>query len=157
QADALGKNLRIVDLQHMTAFVDNARGRRWIDSEVVAHLIRAAKNTIVRARDCVHERRIVAHNRAQEIVNLWNDGDLAAMRLKIGILNESTRPDSGAIDHEIEFATDIFEFVEANIRLDFAAGFQKSLCEIIEINGGVHERNVERETACEHRVIFTPP
>src|SRR4029434_2396681 len=140
----------------MTAFVDNARGRRWIDSEVVAHLIRAAKITIVRARDCVHERRIVAHNRARETGTLWHERLLAAMRLKIGILNERARPDSGAINHEIEFATDIFEFVEANIRLDFAAGFQKSLCEIIEINGGVHERNVERETACEHRGNFIP-
>ena len=79
------------------------------------------------------------------------------MRFKIDILNELTRADAGAIDHEIEFAADIFEFFEAHIRVDFAPGFQKSLCEIIEIDSGVHDRNVERETACERRQKFIPP
>ena len=60
------------------------------------------------------------------------------MRLKIGIACEFAGADSGAIDHQIESWIDIFEFFKANVRFDLAAGFLKSVGEIIEIDDGVH-------------------
>ena len=73
------------------------------------------------------------------------------MRLKIDIVDEFARADPGAIDDEIEFWIDVFEFLETNARVDFAAGFLKSVCEIIQIDGCVHERDAEGEAALKDR------
>src|SRR5437870_21195 len=59
------------------------------------------------------------------------------MRFKIDIVNELARADSGAVDHEIEFWINGFEFLELNIWVDFAAAFDESVCEIVEIDRGV--------------------
>ena len=60
------------------------------------------------------------------------------MGFKIDIVHELARADSDAIDYEIEFRIDIFELVEANVRIDCAAGFLKTVRKKIEIDGGVH-------------------
>ena len=71
------------------------------------------------------------------------------MRFKIDIVHEVTRADSSAIDYHTEFWIDVFEFFEVNALIDCAAGFLKSIGEVVEINRGVHERNVEREAGGE--------
>ena len=71
------------------------------------------------------------------------------MRFKIDIADELARADPGAVNHEFEFRIDVFEFLEANAFVDCAAGFLKAVGEIIEINGGVHKRDGERETGFE--------
>ena len=74
---------------------------------------------------------------------------LTAMRLEIGIMHQLARADTRAIDYEVESFVDIFEFFEADERVDFAASLVKARGEVIEINRGVRERNAHRETAIE--------
>lgn len=76
------------------------------------------------------------------------------MRFKVDIVNELTRADSGAVDHEIEFWINGFEFFELNIWVDFAAGSDESVCEIVEIDRGVHEWNIHRETRSKNSKRF---
>ena len=54
---------------------------------MVAQFIGSAENAIVRARNRVHKRKIVANDRVTQI-KLRHDRDLAAMRFKIEIVNE---------------------------------------------------------------------
>ena len=82
-------------------------------SRFVAEFVCAAEDAIVRARDRVYKRRIVADNRAGEIIDLRHDRDLAAMRFKIDILNRVPCADARAVDHEIKSLADIFESFEA--------------------------------------------
>ena len=56
--------------------------------------------------------------------------------------NELTRSDSGAVDHELESAIDITEFVEAQVGLNFAAAARKRIRDIIEVNRCVHNRTL---------------
>ena len=67
------------------------------------------------------------------------------MRLKIGIVDEFARADPGAVDHEIEFRIDIFQFPETNTGINRAAGLLKAVREVVEIDSGVHQRDAERE------------
>src|SRR5439155_9567985 len=110
-----------------------------------------AEDAVACARDGVHERRIVADNRAGEIIDLRNDGYLAAVRLEVDILNEFTRPDAGAVDDEIKNWADIFEFFKFNVAMDLAAGIEETFREMIEIDRRIHERNLECETTFECR------
>ena len=138
ETDPFFKRARIVDLQDAAAFGDDARCRRWINHQLVADFVGAAEDAIVRSRDRVHERSVVADDRTLHFIDLRNDRDLATVGFKIDIVHELARADSDAIDYEIEFRIDIFELVEANVRIDCAAGFLKTVREIIEIDGGVH-------------------
>ena len=112
-------------------------------AEIVAEIVCSAENAIVRARDCVHERRVITHNRAGKTLDFRHDCDLTTMRLEIGITHKLARADACAIDHEVEFCIDIFEFFEADVRVDFAASLAKARGEVIEINRGVHQRDAK--------------
>ncbi len=103
------------------------RRRRWIGIEIVADFVCAAANAIIRARNCVHKRRIVADNCAAEIIDLWDDRDLAAMWFEIDILNKFACADTRAIDHQIKGWADVFEFFEFNVTMDLAAGLDESV------------------------------
>ena len=85
KTDAFAKNSRLLDLQNARAFGDDRFGCHRIRIKIVAHVVRAAEDAVVRPWDRLHQRRVVAYNRAIEIVDLRNDRDLAAMRLKIRI------------------------------------------------------------------------
>ena len=65
------------------------------------------------------------------------------MRLKIGIWYKRARTDAGAVDHQIELAADVFKFVKAHAVADRTAAGDKSISEIIEIDGRIHEWNGE--------------
>ena len=60
------------------------------------------------------------------------------MRFEVGIADQFAGTNAGAVDHEIEFRIDLFEFLEENIRIDCTARFQKTRSEIIEIDRSVH-------------------
>ena len=105
-------------MQHSAAFSDDSTSCFWIESEVTAQIIRSAEKAIVRARDRVHERRVIADDRTGEIFDSRHGGDLATMRLEIHILHKFARADSCAVDHEIERAIDILEFFEMHISGD---------------------------------------
>src|SRR5215472_10412396 len=81
QTDPLRQYVRFLDLQYMAAFLDNLACCCTIDSEIVANVVCSAEDAIVCARDRVHERRVIAHDRARELVDLGNNGNLAAVRL----------------------------------------------------------------------------
>jgi hypothetical protein len=130
-----------VDVQHSAAFGDNSRRRCGISRQVVADFICSTENAIVCTRDCVHERRVIADNRAGKTLDSRHDCDLTAMRLEIRVLDKLARANPCAIDHEIEFCIDILEFVEADVWMDFAASLAKARGQIIEINRGVHQRD----------------
>src|SRR5439155_26319698 len=97
------------------AFLKNRRCSAGIDNEIIADFVCPAEYAIVRARDCVHERCVIANDRAREFFNLGNNDDLAAVRLKIGIVNELAGTNAGAVDQEMEFGGGVFEFFEAGI------------------------------------------
>jgi hypothetical protein len=71
------------------------------------------------------------------------------MWLEIGVLCQFTRANPGAVDYQIEFVLNVFEFFKANIRINCAARFLKTRGQIIEINVCIHQRYVQRETALE--------
>ena len=77
------------------------------------------------------------------------------MGLEIEILCKLPRADSCAVDHEIEFAIHLFEFVEVDIRVNFAASPAKTRGEVVEINRCVRQRDAQRETAGETIVILS--
>ncbi len=52
---------------------------------------------------------------------LRHDCDLTTMWLEIGVIHKLARADSCAVDHEVELCIDIFEFFEADVRVDFPA------------------------------------
>jgi len=81
-----------------------------------------------------------------------HDRDLAAMRLEINILHKFARANSRAIDYEIEFLIDFFEAFKMNIGEDLPSSFEKTIREIIEINGCVRQWYPQRETAFEERI-----
>ena len=64
KADALVEDTGIIDLQNATALGDDCRCCSRINGEIVADFIRAAEKAIIPARDRVHERLIVANDRA---------------------------------------------------------------------------------------------
>src|SRR6476660_9882204 len=97
----------------------------------------------MRARDRVHERRVITDNRAGKTLDSRHDCDLTTMWLEIEVMHELARADSCAIDHKVEFGVDIFEFFEADVRMDFAASFAKTRGEVIEIDRGVHQRDAK--------------
>ena len=68
------------------------------------------------------------------------------MRLEIGVIHKLARADSCAVDHEVELCIDIFEFFEADVRVDFPGSLAKARCQVIEINRSVHQRDAQRET-----------
>ena len=115
-------------------------------SKIVADFVCSAEDAIIRARDCVHERRVITDDRAGKTLDSRHDCDLTAMRLEIVIADKLARADSCAIDHEVEFCIDIFELFEVDVRMDFAASLAKARGEVIEINRSVHQRNAQRET-----------
>jgi len=71
------------------------------------------------------------------------------MRLEIGVLDKLARADPCAINDEVEFSIDIFEFPEADVRVDFSGSLTKPHREIIEINRRVRERDAQGKAACE--------
>ena len=60
------------------------------------------------------------------------------MWLEIGIVHKSARADASAVDHQIELAADIFEFVKAHAGMDRTTADDKSISQIIEIDHRVH-------------------
>ena len=63
--------------------------------------------------------------------------------LEIGVIHKLARTDSCAVDHEIEFSVDIFELLEADVRVHFAAALAKARGEVVEINRSVHQRDAK--------------
>src|SRR5436190_24074849 len=98
----------------MAAFGHDPGGCRGIDRAVVAQMIGTTEDTILSPRDEVHERRVIANNRAGEF-HLWPNCDLAAMRFKIQVLHQRPRTDSSAIDNEIELRIDLFQFGKTSV------------------------------------------
>src|SRR5437588_12075229 len=74
-----------------------------ISRKIVADFVCSTEDAIIRPRDCVHERRVITHNRTGKAIDSRHNGDLATMRLEIAIVNKLARADSRAVDHEIEF------------------------------------------------------
>src|SRR5438093_7379803 len=68
------------------------------------------------------------------------------MWLEIDVVHKFARADARTIDHQPELLIDVFELLEADIRVDFAASFAKTRGEIIQVNRRVHERYAQRET-----------
>src|SRR5262249_6469353 len=94
----------------------------------------------------VHERLVITDDRGAKTLNLWDDCDLPAMRLEIGVLDKRARADPCAVDHKVEFRIDILKFFETDVRMDLAGSIAKARREVIEINSGVHQRDGKRET-----------
>ena len=135
-------------LQDAAALRDDRGGRCGIGLTIRTQLIRSAKNAITRARDRIHERRIVADDGVSRRSS-GNDDHLAAMRLDRRIGQERSCADSGAIDHHRVFVADLLEMVEANPAVDLAAGAAKTLRKVVEINRRIRQRHLERESARE--------
>src|SRR6266516_1213090 len=138
QADSLSENNRLVDVQHTAALSDNSIRCCRICGEIITEIVCATENAIICARNCIHERRVIANNGAGKSFDSRYDCDLTAMRLEIAILHKVARANSCAVNHQVEFRMDLFEFFKANIRLDRAACFEKPRGQIIKINRGVH-------------------
>ena len=71
------------------------------------------------------------------------------MRFQIRIVHECARADAGAVDDEIEFRFDVFQFFEAHVGMHLTARGGEAAREIIEIDGRVHQRHVDREAGGE--------
>ena len=69
------------------------------------------------------------------------------MRLKIGVVDEFTGADSGAVDYKIEFWIYVLELFEAHVFGNLAIGFQKSVCQMVEVNRRIHQRNGDGKAA----------
>jgi hypothetical protein len=120
-----------------------------VDGEIIAQVICSAEHAIVSARDRVHERRIIANYRAGKTFDSGHDRDLPTMWLEIDVARKFAGANSCTIDHQIELLIDVFEFLEAYIRVDFAASLEKTRGEIIEVNRRVRQRGTQCETAFE--------
>ena len=131
---------------------DDSRGCCGINGKIVAEIVCPSENAIVPARDRVHQRGVITNDGVWKIFDPRHNRDLAAMWLKIGIMDEFARANSGAVNHEIELWIYVFKFFEAHVFGDLTSGFQKAVRQIVEINGRVHQRNIAARIRSENLV-----
>ena len=96
---------------------------RGIGFAIVGQFVRSAENAVAGARDRIHERRIVANNRAWK-VQLLNERDLSAVRLEIAIRDKRPRADPRTVDDEVELAIHLLDMIEERISCDRSAGIE---------------------------------
>lgn len=153
ETDPFGEHPRFVNPEDARALIDHPRGCRRVDLAIVAQVVCATENAIGRPGKGIHERGVVGNDRKREI-DFRNDRDLSAMWFKIGILHESSRPDAGAIDDEIERGLDVFQGVEKSVLVDLATRVSETMCEESKVDGRVHERHIQGKTGNERRGDF---
>ena len=108
---------------------------------IFADRIGAAENAIVRARNGVHQWGIVADNRLRQI-ELRHNHDLTAVGFQFRIASQFACADAGAIDDHIKIARNFLHLINMS-RLNCAAGVVEPVGQVIEVDRGVDQGDVE--------------
>ena len=69
------------------------------------------------------------------------------MGLKIVVLGEFAAPIPAQLIKRSDWGSTSSRFREVRLCGDLTAGFTKTIYEVIEVNGRVHQRNTQREAA----------